>query len=656
VVLDWEGESLEDPSFEHGVDPAGSCMAKRNSDPSFSTAPTEAAVLLLPPGYRIGDYEVSDNIGRGGFGTVFKAVHAVIGKVVAIKVLHPNYSAQPHMVSRFVSEARAVNRIEHKNIIDIFGFGNFQTELGQLHYYVMEYLQGESLEDFLLWHGALSIDLALSILRPIARALHAAHDNGIAHRDLKADNVFLAEDREGFISPKLLDFGIAKLLLDDHHAGGSGHRTREGVPVGTPGYMSPEQCQGHAVDHRTDIYALGILAYRMLGGELPFDDRDSYMNVLFSHIHKPPPLLREVAPDVPESVERSILGMLAKSPADRPQTMLAAQQSLEAAAMAAGLVVPREGSRITLSLLHQTGTARGSSSPGMLEDAPTMDDSGSPHDLAAHPDSSPSSDDGWDDAPTHVHGARVGSEAGRVAPTAPAPEPAQVPSSRAKSTLLSVAPMTPMARTARTATTTGGMSVPETIMLQGSRSPVLTAAVAVAGLAAVVVLVAVLWTRAASTGTPVTAATAATAATGPGEIERAARPAPPATAPAAPAAVGAPSDLVSITIDGPPENTEVYGPTGLVGVVPGIIQLTRRDGNVILSFKAEGYLPATRTVRPTADATIEVELVPKSQQPTLPRRRGEGDESAPSDKGEKGEKGTKDGQGEDVRDQLESPF
>jgi eukaryotic-like serine/threonine-protein kinase len=615
-------------------------MAKRNSDPSFSTAPTEAAVLLLPPGYRIGDYEVLDNIGRGGFGTVFKAVHAVIGKVVAIKVLHPNYSAQPHMVSRFVSEARAVNRIEHKNIIDIFGFGNFQTELGQLHYYVMEYLQGESLEDFLQWHGALPIDTALSILRPIARALHAAHDNGIAHRDIKADNVFLAEDREGVIEPKLLDFGIAKLLLDDHHASGSSHRTREGVPVGTPGYMSPEQCQGHAVDHRTDIYAFGVLAYRMLSSELPFDDQDSYMNVLFSHIHKPPPPLRDMAPGVPDSVDRSILAMLAKSPADRPQTMLAAQQSLENAAAEAGLVVPPEGSRITLSLLHQTGAARPRTPMAGSDDAPTMDDDAGRRGMAMQPAPAPVKPmmhDSWsDEEPTHVRPRAPSSD--------PAPEPAQVRTRSGKLEVMAVAPLGPPARTARNATT-GGMSDPETILLQRSRSPVL--AVAVAGLAAVAIVVAlILWAR--STSTTARPETPAPPAPGPDEIERAARPSPPS-----PATAGALSDLVALTIAGPPENTEVYGPTGLLGVVPGTIQLTRRDGDVRLTFKAEGYVPATRAVRPTADATIEVELTPKSPRRIPPRRRDQGG-------GGPDEKSDKDGQGdsgdEDERDELESPF
>src|SRR5690242_6452082 len=142
-----------------------------HDDQEFSSAmPSAAEALELPAGYKVGDYEIVETIGRGGFGTVFKAVHPLIDKVVAIKVLHPAYSAQPQMVSRFMAEARAVNRIQHRNIIDIFGFGKIEEEL---HYYVMEYLTGESLEAFVKRHGKLSLEITLGLLRPIARALHA---------------------------------------------------------------------------------------------------------------------------------------------------------------------------------------------------------------------------------------------------------------------------------------------------------------------------------------------------------------------------------------------------------------------------------------------------------------------------------------------------
>ena len=167
------------------------------------------------------------------------------------------------MVSRFIAEARAVNQIRHRNIIDIFSFG--QLDDGR-QYYVMELLDGEPLDALIERDGRLPLAEAIPILRGIARALDAAHAKGIAHRDLKPENVFLGRDPTARVFPKLLDFGIAKLLAPED---GPKHKTRTGTPIGTPYYMSPEQCRGRDVDHRTDIYSFGVLAYRMLTGVLP---------------------------------------------------------------------------------------------------------------------------------------------------------------------------------------------------------------------------------------------------------------------------------------------------------------------------------------------------------------------------------------------------
>src|SRR5262249_52669990 len=208
---------------------------------------------------QVGEYRTESKLGEGGFGGVYNAVHPLIGKSAAIKVLNRQYSSNPQMVSRFIAEAKAVNQIRHRNIIDIFSFG--QLDDGR-QYYVMEYLDGEPLDALLDRHGKLALVEALPILRGIARALDAAHAKGVAHRDLKAENVFLATDSDGGgVWPKLLDFGIAKLMAPED---GVKHKTRTGTPVGTPYYMSPEQCRGRDVDHRTDIYAFGVLAYLML--------------------------------------------------------------------------------------------------------------------------------------------------------------------------------------------------------------------------------------------------------------------------------------------------------------------------------------------------------------------------------------------------------
>ncbi|HET6612980.1 MAG TPA: serine/threonine-protein kinase [Kofleriaceae bacterium] len=283
----------------------------------------------LDPGDQVGEYVIEAKIGEGGFGSVFRAHHPLIGKLVAIKVLAPRLSADPEMVSRFIAEARAVNQIRHRNIIDIFGFG--QLPDGR-HYYVMEHLDGHPLDEVLDARGRLPVEEAVPILRGIARALDAAHQAGIAHRDLKPENVFLVDEDDG-MRPVLLDFGIAKLLTADQP---QTHKTATGAPIGTPYYMSPEQCRGRRVDHRTDIYALGVVAFRMITGELPFDGED-YMEILLKQIgHEPPPPSTLIA-GLPEGIDGVLAWTLAKDPAARPETLSAAVDALEAAAEAAGI-------------------------------------------------------------------------------------------------------------------------------------------------------------------------------------------------------------------------------------------------------------------------------------------------------------------------------
>src|SRR5262245_19734016 len=287
----------------------------------------------LQPGQQVGDYVVEHKLGEGGFGTVFKATHPLIGKVVAIKVLNRQYSAQPEMVSRFVAEARAVNQIRNRFIIDIFGFG--QLDDGR-HYYVMEYLDGAPLDDYLERNGRLPLPDAIPSLRAVARALDAAHAKGIAHRDLKPENVFLVAESDGTLYPKLLDFGIAKLLVADDQLK---HKTRTGAPIGTPYYMSPEQCRGRDVDHRTDIYAFGCVTFKLLAGRVPFDG-DDYMDILIKQMNDPVPPVSAIATDLPAPTDAAIAWMMAKDPGSRPLSVVAAVRALEDAAAAAGLIVP----------------------------------------------------------------------------------------------------------------------------------------------------------------------------------------------------------------------------------------------------------------------------------------------------------------------------
>jgi serine/threonine-protein kinase len=310
-------------------------------DEAVKVCPTDGADLLpdeavaagdeeLAVGQVVGEYRVEGKLGEGGFGAVYRAVHPLIGKAAAIKVLHRQYSSNPQMVSRFIAEARAVNQIRNRNIIDIFSFGALED--GR-QYYVMELLDGMTLDAYIKKKGRLTPEEALPILRGVARALDAAHASGIAHRDLKPENIFLLFEDDLPI-PKLLDFGIAKLLGES----GVAHKTRTGTPMGTPYYMSPEQCRGRNVDHRTDIYSFGVVVFEALAGKIPFDGED-VMEILVKHTTAPAPRLSEVSPGVPPSLDAPVAAFLEKDPQKRPESLAAGLDALAAAAAEAGFDV-----------------------------------------------------------------------------------------------------------------------------------------------------------------------------------------------------------------------------------------------------------------------------------------------------------------------------
>ena len=302
----------------------------RAGPPQPEVAADESIRTDLTYGRMVGEYSIECKLGQGGFGEVYQAVHPVIGKRAAVKILHPRFSAKPEIIARFVAEARAANQIRHHNIVDVFSFGVLDD--GR-HYFVMELLEGAPLEAYLERRGRLEAPEVLALLEPVARALDAAHAAGIAHRDLKPENVFLQLSDDGQVYPRLLDFGVAKLLVDK--TGDRGFKTRTGIPVGSPRYMSPEQCQGHEVDHRTDVYAFGIMTHRMLAGSLPFEAQTAFDQMLM-HVGAEPPRVSSVCPEVPASFDEPILRMLAKRPEERFSSMIEAWQALEAAALQAG--------------------------------------------------------------------------------------------------------------------------------------------------------------------------------------------------------------------------------------------------------------------------------------------------------------------------------
>ncbi|MCA9672719.1 MAG: serine/threonine protein kinase, partial [Myxococcales bacterium] len=264
----------------------------------------------------IDEYQITGKLGKGGMGTVYAGIQPVIGKRVAVKVLLRQYASDPRVVNRFVQEARAVNQARSRFIVDIFSFG---TLADGRHYFVMEHIDGRSLREYLKDRGVLEFDEAHAILTAVARGLGAAHAKGIVHRDLKPENIIVVEE-DGRPSAKILDFGIAKLVGPDENSSEPGFATQTGTAMGTPYYMSPEQVRGSAVDHRTDVYALGIIVFEMFTGALPFDAQ-SYIDLVNKHLFAAPPRPSEISKSVPPELEGLILRCIAKDPDARPQSM-----------------------------------------------------------------------------------------------------------------------------------------------------------------------------------------------------------------------------------------------------------------------------------------------------------------------------------------------
>jgi serine/threonine protein kinase len=258
-------------------------------------------------GTAIGNYVVQSKLGEGGMGAVYLAEHARLGKRVVVKVLLPELARSKDVVARFFNEAKAATDIKNEHIVDVLDFGELPDGTS---YIVMEWLEGQSLAD-LVRGGPIPVARTLHIAQGMSQALGAAHARGIVHRDLKPDNVFLVSRSGDPDFVKVLDFGIAKLSSN----AGDVH-TRTGAVMGTPLYMSPEQINGVNVDHRTDIYAMGIIVYQMLTGSLPFETT-TLTELLLAHATKTPPPLRQRDASIPVEVEAAVMRALEKDPARR---------------------------------------------------------------------------------------------------------------------------------------------------------------------------------------------------------------------------------------------------------------------------------------------------------------------------------------------------
>ncbi len=266
-----------------------------------------------------GRYRIIRLLGEGGMGAVYLAEHTLIKRRVAIKVLHPQLATDAHLVDCFLNEARAAAMLGHPNIVESTDMG-FTAE--HVPYIVFEYLEGALLTDEIYRIGGLPMRRAVRIAEQIAGALHAAHEAGIVHRDLKSDNIFLTDKDDASDHVKVLDFGISRFMHGD-----DGHR---GVVMGTPEFMAPEQMTNpEAIDRRTDVYALGVILYEMLAGRRPFhpgkEPADLQRQIL---THRPPPIDR---PELPQALCALVTErMLAKDPAARPGTMNAVAAALDA--------------------------------------------------------------------------------------------------------------------------------------------------------------------------------------------------------------------------------------------------------------------------------------------------------------------------------------
>lgn len=268
----------------------------------------------------LGEFELSRELGRGGMAAVYLAHEIALNRMVAIKVMSPGLFLGPGMVDRFRQEAVTVANLSHPNIITIHAV----RQIEDLHFLVMKCIEGRSLEAVLHANGPLSPAVVRAVLFQVGSALAYAHRRGVIHRDIKPGNVLL--DGEG--NAIVTDFGIAKLAENE-----SGH-TQTGTMVGTPAYMSPEQCYGGQLTWSSDLYSLGIVAYELLTGTVPFTGTP--FNVMQAHTVTPPPSLRERRPDCPPELEAAVLQMLAKTPAERYATMAEALTALGAVPLAEG--------------------------------------------------------------------------------------------------------------------------------------------------------------------------------------------------------------------------------------------------------------------------------------------------------------------------------
>ena len=301
-------DSADRPIVATGDDPPR--HTQLSSDPPTAIVRRDSFVEL-PPGSVVDDlYEIDAKLGAGAMGEVYAARHLKLGNRVAIKVIGRRLSEDDAAIERFAMEARTLAQIQHPAIVAVEHAGELADGRA---YFVMEFLRGTSLFERLQL-GRLPLPEALRILDQMARGLDAAHGEGVVHRDVKPENTFLVHLPGEPPLVKIVDFGLSTLRALDQRA----ERTQSGVAIGTPMYMSPEQMRGPNVDHRTDIYALGAVAYELVLGQPPFPHAHTAPEFYAAHLHETPPLPRSIWPEIPPQLDLALFAMVAKNPARRP--------------------------------------------------------------------------------------------------------------------------------------------------------------------------------------------------------------------------------------------------------------------------------------------------------------------------------------------------